>query len=292
MVKKHTNIPVNSLIKLYFQVIVFLIISGCGSFQQRQEKVKTLTEPAGFRYEQVLSGQFLLTTFKKLKPGGSELVVYIEGDGYAWKRNNILSDDPTPRDPVALNLALNDPRGSILHISRPCQYLSKEQLEQCQPKYWSSHRYAEEVISSINNVIEREILQSGIQEINLVGYSGGGTVAVLLAAQRDDVSSIVTVAANLDHASWTSLHGITPLTGSLDAASFAEAIENVPQLHFAGGKDSIVPPEISESYLDKANNTANIKIRVIPNYNHKCCWVDNWERLLCQNRLLESKYCK
>ena len=273
-------------------LVIFTVLYGCESLQQRQDKAIALAAQAGFIYEQVLSGQFLLSTYKKIKPADKELIVYIEGDGYAWKRKNILSDDPTPKDPVALELAIKDPRGSILYIARPCQYLSKDQLVQCQPKYWSSHRYSEEVIDSINNEIERAKQDSGIKSINLIGYSGGGTVAVLVAALRNDVSSIITVAANIDHTSWTSLHGITPLTGSLNAANYASATENIPQLHFSGGKDTTVPPEISESYLDKVNNTANIKISVIPDFSHKCCWVDKWETLLCKNRILESKYCE
>ncbi|NIQ12880.1 MAG: alpha/beta hydrolase, partial [Candidatus Dadabacteria bacterium] len=77
-----------------------------------------------------------------------------------------------------------------------------------------------------------------------VGYSGGGTVAALIATRRNDVSSLTTIAANLDHAEWTRLHHISPLTGSLNAVNFIDKIENIDQLHFVGGKDKIVPKEI------------------------------------------------
>ena len=280
----------NLLLKLSILIII-IILSGCAPFQQKQEKLKTIAELEGFNFERVLTGQFLLSTFKKINPNDRELVVYIEGDGYAWKRKNILSDNPTPKNPVALNLALKDPRDSILYIARPCQYLSKEQLENCQPKYWSSHRYAEEVISSINNVIERVKLQSGKQFINLIGYSGGGSVAALVATLRNDVSSIITVVANLDHEKWTEIHNITPLSGSLNASDYALKNENIPQIHLVGANDDIVPVSISKSYKQKAGNKKFIKIEIISNYNHHCCWEQQWITLLCKYQIIESGYC-
>jgi len=52
-------------------------------------------------------------------------------------------------------------------------------------------------------------------QIQLIGYSGGGATAALIAARRDDISRLITVAGNLDHDKWTQLHTITPLTHSL-----------------------------------------------------------------------------
>jgi hypothetical protein len=43
-------------------------------------------------------------------------------------------------------------------------------------------------------------------------------VASLVAARRHDVVRLVTVAGNLDHLAWTTLHGVSPLTGSLNPA--------------------------------------------------------------------------
>jgi pimeloyl-ACP methyl ester carboxylesterase len=60
--------------------------------------------------------------------------------------------------------------------------------------------------------------RSGSTRLTLVGYSGGGTIAVLLAARRSDVAEVITVAANLDVGYWTQRDGLSPLTGSLDPA--------------------------------------------------------------------------
>ena len=45
----------------------------------------------------------------------------------------------------------------------------------------------------------------------LFGYSGGDTVADLLAALRDIAIKLITVAVNLNHTDWNDLHHIRPL---------------------------------------------------------------------------------
>ena len=41
--------------------------------------------------------------------------------------------------------------------------------------------------------------ENRIKGIHLIGYSGGGAIAVLTASRREDVLSVRTIAANLDH---------------------------------------------------------------------------------------------
>ena len=36
------------------------------------------------------------------------MVVYVEGNGHAWKRRKVLSSYPTPRNPLSLHLAINE----------------------------------------------------------------------------------------------------------------------------------------------------------------------------------------
>ena len=273
-------------------ITLFFFTSGCGSLQQRRDQADEIATNAGFEIKKIKSGQFLLVTYKKITVNENELVVYIEGDGFAWKRKNIQSANPTPKNPIALKLATRDPRDSILYIARPCQYLSQHEMKECHSKYWSTHRYAEEVIRSINSVIDSEILNTKINSISLVGYSGGGTVAALIAARRNDVTSLTTVAANLDHVQWTTMHDITPLSGSLNAADYAIKIEHIAQLHLIGAKDKLVPRSITEAYKAKANNPEKIKIKTIPDFNHQCCWATQWSTLLCQTKVSDSNDCK
>lgn len=127
-----------------------------------------------------------------------KLTIYIEGDGFAW-----TSSDPTPVSPTGLHLALAQPEGNIAYLARPCQYV------RCEQRYWTSHRFAPEVIASANLALEALKKKFGAQCLVLVGYSGGGAVAALLAEQRLDVVRLITIAGNLDHRAWTSHHRVS-----------------------------------------------------------------------------------
>ena len=48
----------------------------------------------------------------------------------------------------------------------------------------------------------------------LIGYSGGGTLAWLMASRIPETTRVVTIAANLDIDEWTRIHGDSPLSGS------------------------------------------------------------------------------
>ncbi|HKK15573.1 MAG TPA: alpha/beta hydrolase [Gammaproteobacteria bacterium] len=259
----------------------------------RYEHAVDIAATGGLNEEDIVAGPFRLKVFHRGLEGNPEkLVVYIEGDGFAWKRKGVLSSDPTPKNPVALGLAARDPRASILYIARPCQFPDAQNLENCPPRYWSSHRYAEEVIASINEVIDHFVKLTVSSSIELIGYSGGGSIAALLAARRSDVNSLVTVVANLDHEAWTRIHAVSPLRGSLNATDIAESIQHIPQYHFVGTKDRIVPLSVTESFLDRITNPSHVAIERIPGFDHECCWVDSWPALLCEAGALDHAYCK
>ncbi len=214
------------------------------------------------------------------KPGFSEnaLVVYIEGDGFAWKNRVALSADPTPKDPVGLRLAVQDQASTVLYLGRPCHYTGHTSSG-CHPRYWSSHRYSPEVVGAVSDAIDQAKGMVQAAWVDLVGFSGGGAVAALLAAQRGDVFRLTTIGANLDHAAWTAYHQVTPLDGSLNPADFAMQLQTVPQIHFVGGKDIIVPESVVRAYRNRMTDPSLTQIRVIPEYDHHCCWVQSWHGL-------------
>lgn len=262
-------------------------LPACTGISSPPEIAENIAQKSGFTKKLVNTSKFVITTYRKSSDESTDiLTVYIEGDGYAFQRKNRISSDPTPKTPIALELAVRDPNASVLYIARPCQYLTRDLLNECDPKYWSTHRYAEEVISAINDVINQNM--SSYREIGLVGYSGGGSIAVLLATRRQDVAWLVTIGANLDHKFWTTLHDVTPLSGSLNPADIAVSIQNLPQLHLTGEKDRIVPVTVTRAYLDKADRHGNIQLKTMPGFDHQCCWADIWPQPLCE---LDSFYC-
>lgn len=257
------------------------LLMSCTSLQDRHATALAIADGGDLTQGSLDTGQFRLATFYRgLDHQSSALAVYIEGDGHAWKQRHVLSVDPTPIDPVALKLAAKDPSPAVLYIARPCQFLRPEALKDCNPKYWSTHRYAEEVIRSVNAVVDWGVRKSGAAGVTLYGYSGGGAVAALVAARRSDVIRLISIAANLDHVLWTRLQGISPLTGSLNPADITDKLKNIPQVHFAGSEDKVVPVSILESYQARYEDTTNIILQVIPGYDHYCCWAEYWPDLL------------
>jgi dienelactone hydrolase len=213
-------------------------------------------------------------------PAGTH--VYIEGDGQAWASSSQPSGDPTPRNPVSLRLAVRDPGPSVLYISRPCQYLAAQFSSRCSNIYWTSHRYSREVVKAIQQVINRITAHGRSAPIGLIGYSGGGALAALIAAERDDVAWLVTVAANLDTDAWTTHHRVTPLDGSLNPLQVAPYLTTVPQLHLMGGEDRTVPRDVNQRFFSAVGLATN-RVRSIDQYSHSCCWDSSWPRIACSS---------
>ena len=271
--------------------LVFL--SGCSHFDHRIDQANLIAKQGNLVSTMLATPKFDLMLFHRgLISEQKQLVIYIEGDGQAWRRKHILSDDPTPRDPLALRLAANDPGPAVLYIARPCQFQKGSSRPECAPKYWSSHRYSEEVVTSVNFAIDWGVRQTGATTIFLVGYSGGRTVAVLVAARRYVVAGFATIAANLDHRLWTEIHNVSPLVDSLNAADFTNSVENIPQVHFAGAEDKIVPPIIAESYREKFTDVTMVEIRTVNGFDHLCCWKDVWPDILCTSNTFSIPGCK
>ena len=154
-------------------------------------------------------------------------------------------------------------------------------MRTCHWRYWSTHRYAEEVIAAVDGVIDHAIARRPTRRpLGLVGYSGGGTVAALIAERRSDVAWLVTIAANLDHAKWTAVPGLTPLAGSLNASDAARRIRSMPKLHLRGGRDENVPKAVLDAFLRRLGPRNSASVDVIAKYTHACCWEKIWpERL-------------
>lgn len=185
---------------------------------------------------------------------GETLTVYIEGDGHAWRNRTTPSDDPTPRNPVGLFLAVNDPSPNpVLYLARPGQYAREGQAAR-DNVWWTSARMSNEVITALNSAIDETKALDGARKVALIGFSGGGGCAVLLAARRSDVVFLGTVAGNVNMAAWTDLHGVSPLSRSLDPIAAAPLVSGIPQRHLSGEDDANIPPRLSEEFCRAAGH--------------------------------------
>lgn len=206
------------------------------------------------------------------------VTIYIEGDGFAWSSGSVPSADPTPIDPIGLRLATEQPEGAVAYLARPCQYIiHKDPL--CVTKYWTDGRFDSKIVRSFIQAIDLLKVDAKAEKVNLIGYSGGGGLAALISAQRNDVKTLVTISGNLDHARWTTMLGLRPLYGSLNPASEVPRLAT-SQWHFAGARDQIVPPEVSFSFVSKQRQLGAVaEWVVVKDFDHYCCWVSEWASL-------------
>lgn len=121
--------------------------------------------------------------------------------------------------------------------------------------------------------------RAGARRLVLVGYSGGGGVAALVAARRKDVVRLVTVAGNPDHRAWTNMHHVPALEGSLNPADAWQSLIELPQWHFVGGRDQVVSLDVAESYVSRYPLDHRPVVITIPGFDHSCCWVEQWSSL-------------
>ena len=66
-----------------------------------------------------------------------------------------------------------------------------------------------------------------INNVHLVGFSGGVAIAVMLTADREDIRSLRTIAGNLDHVSLNNFKKMSALSGSLDTMDYANRTKNL-----------------------------------------------------------------
>lgn len=253
-------------------------LAGCATID-RDANADALAGPVGLKRMIVKTDPFMLTTFARIRDPRQPVTVYIEGDGLAWLSRTEVSLDPTPREAMGLALAALDPSPNVVYLARPCQFTVRAKNPTCGIPYWTGKRFAPEVVAAMGQAVDQVAAQVPGQKINLVGYSGGGAVAVLVAARRSDVSSIRTVAGNLDHAEVNRLAKVSPLSGSLNAIDVAPQVANIPQIHFSGAADTVVPPVIAERFRGAAGGNC-VSVRNIPGTTHETGWRERWRELL------------
>lgn len=264
-------------------VIGAMFLAGC--LHHPAERAGRIAAENGWRPVVWRGAMLPVCGYIKTSPGpaATEWIVYLEGDGHAWDDRHSPSTDPTPKVPLALQLAIQDPSPNVLYLGRPCQYECRNDIR-CHQRYWTSHRYAETVIDSMDAAI-KGVIGKKADKIGLIGYSGGGAVAVLLADRRDDVDWLITIAGNLDHGAWTNYHGVSPLSGSLEPADAAEGVQHIPQVHYVGEEDDIVPKAVVRGFLDRMSDPERSHLIEIPSRGHRDGWREDWVKLRAQAML-------
>lgn len=253
--------------------------TSCSFVTQRVTLADNIADRAGFKKETIKGGKFHLTVFSRILQKNAPASIYIEGDGFAFVSKNRISVNPTPKDAFTLKLAVLDDSPNVIYIARPCQYTSFDVDNICENKYWSGSRFSDDVLNSFEDVVDDLVGKYNISGLNIIGYSGGGAIATILASRRKDILSLKTVAGNLNHVAVNNFHDVTQLNDSLNAYDYAELVKNIPQVHFIGSEDKIIPSFVARDFKDKSQGGC-IRIYVVDGANHHKGWEKNWGNLL------------
>ncbi len=269
---------------VYCGVLCVLWLSGCSTaptLSERSEAAQRSAEAAGLRKQLIDVDNFTLLSFQKINFPAHVLRIYIEGDGLAWVSRNRPSSNPTPINAVGLSLALADDSDNVVYLGRPCQWLPLQDQALCQPELWTHQRYSQVVVNALSEAISQILIQhfqSGARpSIELVGFSGGATLALLLAVQRNDIASVRTVAGNLSPKALTTYHNVSPLAGSLDPVDAIKLLADVPQHHYVGAKDRIVVPDVINDYWFQLPHSLCSRITTVADAGHQYPWASLWQ---------------
>lgn len=250
---------------------LWAVLSACATPQQRLDH---FAQERGWQRLTLAGAPFPHRAYRNAVPISTVLHIYLDGDGSPWHNGRVLAD-PTPRRPLVLQLMAQDPQAS-LYLGRPC-YHGMQHTPGCSPWLWTAARYSPPVIDSLVAAVHTVLHAHPNTTVVLIGYSGGGTLAMLMAEHLPQTRLVVTVAANLDTAAWTEHHGYSPLLGSLNPATRPPLA--VPQWHVLAEQDTEVPPKLNTAVIERQPCARS---QWIAGFDHRCCWLDLWPQLVLQ----------
>lgn len=265
-------------LRLTFGLLSLALLGACAS---NGERIDRQARTAGLSREVVTGSEYRHVVYgngvtSPAAPWSGRLVVFLDGDGRPWGTDGQRpAADPTTRNPIALQL-LTHTQARAIYVSRPCYQGIAD--EQCTVEAWTSGRYASAIAESIAAVIGKVGRATGSSEIVLIGYSGGGALALLVAERTSNVAAVVTIAANLDTDAWTRHHRYLPLDRSLNPATSGRD-HPWPELHLQGAHDTVVPEATTTGYFSRYPNARQW---TLDDYDHVCCWVGSWPELFKQ----------
>ncbi len=253
---------------------VLVLLALAGGCRSAAERFLGLAADRGLRAEIVSGEGFHHLVLSREGAAGRTLHVYLDGDGTPWLGGH-PAVDPTPREPLVLDLLALDSAPAI-YLGRPC-YHGLHGDARCAPALWTSARYSEEVVASVAAAARRILAARGADRVVWLGYSGGGALAVLLAARVPETAGVITVAANLDVDAWADAQRASRLAGSLNPARQPPLAPGVYQRHYVGGRDQTVPVAVTRRGM-----TGSAALVVVPDHDHRCCWTKLWRAILAE----------
>lgn len=269
-----SNVPSGPLpVKSLIIMLLSIAFSGC-VLRPEWQKLAVEQELQSRRLD---TGRFQHLVLEN-NVAGDHLLIYVEGDGTPWVRDARVAIDPTPANPVLLRLMANSD-GAAVYLGRPC-YFGLSTSTRCAPRLWTFDRYGREIVESMCIAANDIAHQRGAQTVQLVGYSGGGTIVVGMRSCTDHLVAVTTIAANLDPRAWTELHGFSPLNDLRPLEPAAALPGSVAETHWQCRDDHIIPPQITNAYF--AINK-NARRRIVLSCSHASGWKRHWPEIVARS---------
>ena len=247
--------------KLFKSVIVFVLFLTTSCSQH-------IDVPHSFVPQKLDTGDFVLAAWTKDRSPYAPVKIYIEGDGASFNAHGQPTGDPTPKGTLLREIAFQDYNPNVVYLARPCQFY-KGGI--CRQKYWTTARFAPEVVEAMYKAVKQ--LAQG-REIILIGFSGGGQIVGLLAATKPDlrIKKVITLGGNLDHETWTKYHKVPALDESLNLTDYLNSFCVVPQRHFVGNHDTVIPPSLMIDSLKQCYKHVTDVFSVVGGASHSKGW--------------------
>src|SRR6056300_896609 len=253
------------------RILIFLsllIFTSC-SYQSFDQRVHLINNENDGSFKKVIYDKGFIDIFSLQKTiNEQEVIVYIEGDGLPWIDRFTPSSDPTPVDPLTFKLAKLDQSPNVIYLARPCQYVISNE---CRKEIWTKLQYSKAILGLYEHILE-EISQKH-SEVHLIGYSGGSVIAMHLASIEGlNIKSVRTIAGNIDPNKFTNLLNLSSYQTSINLDQIDDKIKSIPQIHYYGDKDQVIPKEIHLNYQNKYINNSCIKTAEV-----KASHIQGWE---------------
>jgi pimeloyl-ACP methyl ester carboxylesterase len=253
-------------------IALLQLLAGC-AFQPQFTIRKLCVDCQEHRLE---AAEFTLQAFSRNMADSTSyplIHIYLEGDGQPWRRGRCPAANPSSRHLTALQLMMSDPRPS-LYLNRPCYGLDRMPAN-CTADLWTGGRYSAVVVDAMRSALDQLGRKFPGKSWLLIGHSGGGSLAVLIAQGRTDVAGLITLAANLDIDAWTRHFGYLPLAQSLNPATMPQLPDGILRWHYAATRDHQVP---STLIAEAAQRDSHARFILLEG-DHECCWQHHWPHI-------------
>lgn len=221
----------------YIFLSFLILLSACATRNP-------LTE---FHFQTLTTPPYILATWYRIDAPTQPIHVYIEGDGNSFNAYNLPTDNPTPTGTFLRDIAANDPYPNVIYLARPCQYL---QTSTCAVTDWTDGRFSEQIVHAMTQALQAYLKKAQTDKAVLIGYSGGAQIAGLVAVRKKQyIQKVITIAGVLDHKAWSEYHHDSPLLRSINLKDYKKDFQSIPQIHFVGTKDSVVPNHLTKDFI-------------------------------------------